>query len=575
MKELLIGNAAVARGVWEAGATVATAYPGTPSTEITEHISAYEEIYSEWAPNEKVAMEVAIGASMGGARSIVSMKHVGLNVAADPLFTASYIGSNGGLVVAVADDPGMHSSQNEQDTRYYARSSHLPLLEPSDSEEVRDFTKQAFQLSEDFDTPVILRLTTRISHSQSLVELQEREEVPLKPYKKDVGKNVMMPAMARARHKVVEERETKLAGFSDNFAGNRIEWGNREIGIITSGVCYQYAKEVLPEASYLKLGMINPLPRKLIELFSAGVTSLYIIEELEPIIEEQVKSWGIEVKGKELFSVQGEITSRMIADALLGESRESRVPEDLPVRPPVLCPGCPHRAVFHALSTLKLNVTGDIGCYTLGALHPLNAMDTCICMGASIGTALGMEKARGEAFAERTVAVIGDSTFLHTGINGLMDVVYNQGITTTLILDNSITGMTGHQDHPGTGKSIKGTPAPVIDLVKLVQSIGIRHVYVVDPYDLDEMMRTIERETERHEPSVIIARRPCFLITMGQEAKAVFDSGYCNECGKCITIGCPAIADKNGRPDINSVLCVGCGLCVEVCEQNAIRLEKK
>ena len=359
MKELLIGNAAVARGVWEAGATVATAYPGTPSTEITEHIAEYQEVYSEWAPNEKVAMEVAIGASMGGARSIVSMKHVGLNVAADPLFTASYIGTNGGLVVAVADDPGMHSSQNEQDTRYYARSSHLPLLEPSDSQEARDFTKKAFELSEEFDTPVILRLTTRISHSQSLVELHDRENIPLKPYKKNVGKNVMMPAMARARHLVVEEREKRLGEYSETFPGNRIEWGDRDIGIITSGACYQYAREVLPGVSFLKLGLINPLPRKLIELFSAGVRKLYIIEELEPIIEEQIKSWGIEVTGKEKFSVQGEITSRMISESILNEVPDSRIPAELPVRPPVLCPGCPHRAVFYALSTLKLNVTGD------------------------------------------------------------------------------------------------------------------------------------------------------------------------------------------------------------------------
>lgn len=573
MKELLIGNAAVARGAWEAGATVATAYPGTPSTEITEHIATYEEIYSEWAPNEKVAMEVAIGAGMGGARSIVSMKHVGLNVAADPLFTASYIGTNGGLVVVVADDPGMHSSQNEQDSRYYARAGHLPLLEPSDSQEALDFTKKAFELSEKFDTPVILRLTTRISHSQSLVELQNRQEIPLKPYRKDIRKNVMMPAMARERHLVVEKREKEMAEYSNSCSLNSIEWGDREIGIITSGVCYQYAKEVVPDASYLKLGMINPLPRKLIELFAAGVKNLYVIEELEPIIEEQIKSWGIEVTGKELFSVQGEISSRIISRAILKREKECRTPAELPIRPPVLCPGCPHRAVFHTLNTLKLHVTGDIGCYTLGALPPLNAMDTCICMGASIGTALGMEKARGTDFAERTVAVIGDSTFLHTGINGLMDVVYNQGITTTIILDNSITGMTGHQDHPGTGKNIKGNPSPSIDLVKLVQSLGIRHVYVVDPFDLEALQSTIEREVERHEPSVIIARRPCFLITRGTGHKAVFAPQKCTECGKCIQIGCPAIANNNGRPDINPVLCVGCGLCVELCDYDALSLK--
>ena len=576
MKELLIGNAAVARGAWEAGATVATAYPGTPSTEITEHIARYDEIYSEWAPNEKVAMEVAIGASMGGARSIVSMKHVGLNVAADPLFTVSYTGINGGLVIAVADDPGMHSSQNEQDTRYYARASHIPLFEPADSAEARDFTKLAFQLSEEFDTPVILRLTTRISHSQSLVEPGPREDIPLKPYKKNVGKNVMMPAMARARHRLVEEREHKLALYSESSPANRIEWGSRDIGIITSGSCYQYAKEVIPDVSYLKLGFINPLPRKMIEMFAAGVNKLYIIEELEPIIEEQVKSWGIPVIGKQIFPVQGEISSRIISSALLeSDEVESHDPAELPVRPPVLCPGCPHRAVFYALSTLKLNVTGDIGCYTLGALPPLSSMDTCICMGASIGTALGMEKARGRDFAERTVAVIGDSTFLHTGINGLIDVVYNQGITTTLILDNSITGMTGHQDHPGTGKDIKGKQAPAVNLEKLVESIGIRHVYAVDPFNLEELFRIIERETERQEPSVIITRRPCFLIAKGGNAVADFQNSLCTECGKCFKIGCPAIANKNGRPEINPVLCVGCGLCTGICEQRALTLKPK
>ncbi len=573
MKELLIGNAAVARGVWEAGATVATAYPGTPSTEITEHIALYEEIYSEWAPNEKVAMEVAIGASIGGARSIVSMKHVGLNVAADPLFTISYIGTNGGLVIAVADDPGMHSSQNEQDTRYYARSSHIPLLEPADSQETLDFTKLAFELSEIYDTPVILRLTTRISHSQSIVQLNDRKNVPLKPYKKDVQKNVMMPAMARARHRLVEAREKKLAEYAETCPANRIEWGTRDIGIITSGTCYQYAKEILPQVSYLKLGFINPLPRKMIEMFAAGVKKLYVIEELEPIIEDQIKSWGINVTGKEIFSVQGELSSRIISEALRQETAYSLPAAALPARPPVLCPGCPHRAVFYTLNTLKLNVTGDIGCYTLGALAPLNSMDTCICMGASIGTALGMEKARGRDFAERVVAVIGDSTFLHTGINGLMDVVYNQGITTTIILDNSITGMTGHQNHPGTGKNIKGAPSPSVDLVKLVESIGINHVYVIDPYNLEEASRIIERETERHEPSVIIFRRPCFLITKGTGDKALFNNNNCTECGKCLRIGCPAIANNKGRPDINPVLCVGCGLCVELCEHNALSLK--
>jgi indolepyruvate ferredoxin oxidoreductase alpha subunit len=405
------------------------------------------------------------------------------------------------------------------------------------------------------------------------VELGERQKIPLKKYVKDVQKNVMMPAMARARHQLVEKREHRLAEYSETCSANRIEWGTREIGIITSGTCYQYAKEILPGVSYLKLGFINPLPRKMIEMFAAGVKKLYVIEELEPIIEEQVRSWGIELTGKELFSLQGELSSRIISTAISHDTVQSRSPAVLPARPPVLCPGCPHRAVFYALNTLKLNVTGDIGCYTLGALAPLNSMDTCICMGASIGTALGMEKARGRDFAERVVAVIGDSTFLHTGINGLMDVVYNQGITTTIILDNSITGMTGHQDHPGTGKNIKGMPSPTVDLVKLVESIGIRHVYVVDPFNLEEMFKTIERETERHEPSVIIFRRPCFLITRGTGEKALFENIKCTECGKCLKIGCPAIANNKGRPDINPVLCVGCGLCVELCESDALSLK--
>ncbi len=572
MKKLMLGNEAIARGVYEAGATVATAYPGTPSTEITEYIAKYDEIYSEWSPNEKVALEVAIGASVGGARSTCAMKHVGLNVAADPLFTAAYTGVNGGLVVFVADDPGMHSSQNEQDTRIIARAAKIPVLEPSDSQECKDFTKEAFAISEEYDTPVIVRLTTRVAHSQGLVELGERDDIPIKPYTKDPGKYVMMPAMARRRHVVVEERLSRLAEFSDSTTLNRIEWGDRKIGVITSGITYQYAKEAFGDASFLKLGMVYPLPEKLIREFAAGVETLYVIEELEPFIENNCLRMGIEVKGKALLPVIGEYSASLIRERVFGQKQEkyNSIEEEIPVRPPVMCAGCPHRGVFYVLKKLKLTVTGDIGCYTLGALQPLESVDTCVCMGASVGMAHGMEKARGQDAARKTVAVIGDSTFIHSGITGLIDIVYNKGTSTVVILDNSITGMTGHQHNPATGFTIKGEPTRQVDLVKLCQAVGVDRVRVCDPFDLEGMERIIREETAAEEPSVIIAQRPCALLKHVKFHGALsINTDRCTKCRMCMRLGCPAIVDRGTHIEVDSALCVGCDLCTKVCRFNA------
>lgn len=567
----MLGNEGVARGAYEAGANVATAYPGTPSTEITEAIAKYDEIYAEWSPNEKVALEVAIGASIGGARAIVSMKHVGLNVAADPLFTVSYTGVNGGLVIVVADDPGMHSSQNEQDSRYYARSAHVPMLEPSDSQEAKDFVKMAFEISEKYDTPVLIRMTTRVAHSQSLVEIAERKDVPLKEYKKDFNKYVMMPGMARKRHVVVEERMKRLQEDCNSFSLNRIEEGDKSIGIITSGIVYQYAKEAFPNASFLKLGMVHPLPKKLIEEFASKVDKLYVLEELEPIIEEQIRGWGIDVIGKELFTVQGEYSAKLIEERIKELKVQEVSGESLPMRPPVLCPGCPHRAAFYVIKKLRLHVMGDIGCYTLGALPPLESVDTTVCMGASIGMAHGIAKARGKEFAKKTVAVIGDSTFVHSGITGLTDIVYNNGIATVIILDNSTTAMTGHQDHPATGRTIKGDPAPVLNLVELVKAVGIKNVRVVDPFNLEESEAVLREETQREEPSVIIFKRPCALLDKTYETPLQIDASACRRCGLCLRLGCPAIENKDGGSiTINYALCNGCGLCERVCKFNAI-----
>ena len=572
MKKLLLGNEAVARGAWEAGCTVAAAYPGTPSTEITENIAKYYEIYSEWAPNEKVALEVGIGASYGGARAIVSMKHVGLNVAADPFFTVSYTGVNGGLVLAVADDPGMHSSQNEQDTRLYGRSAHVPVLEPSDSQEAKEFTKTAFELSEKYDTPVILRLTTRVSHSRGMVEVEDRLQIPLKEYKKDMAKYVMMPAMARKRHLVVEAREEQLGRDANTLSINKAEYNDTKIGIITAGLAYQYVKEALPDASVLKLGMVYPLPYDLIATFAEKVDRLIVVEELEPFIEDAIKAHGIECEGKGLFTLQGEYSTNMLKKALLGiDSGEVEKAEGLPIRPPAMCPGCPHRGTYHVINKLGLTVTGDIGCYTLGALPPVSAMDTCVCMGASIGVAMGMEKARGKEFAKKTVAVIGDSTFMHTGINGLVDVVYNKGNTTVMILDNRTTGMTGHQNNPTNGKDIKGGEAPMIDFEPLVRAIGVQYVETVDPFNDKKLEEVLKGALEFDGPAVIIAKRPCVLLDKAfRRPPLKINQDKCTNCKVCMSIGCPAIVEHGDKVEIDTTLCVGCALCARLCPAKAI-----
>ncbi len=573
MKKLMLGNEAVARGAFEAGVTVAAAYPGTPSTEITENIAKYEEIYSEWSPNEKVALEVAIGASIAGARSICSMKHVGLNVAADPLFTVSYTGVNGGLVIMVADDPGMHSSQNEQDSRFYARSSKVPMLEPSDSQECKDFVKQAFEISEKFDTPVIVRLTTRIAHSQSIVELGDRVDFKLKDYVKDPDKYVMMPAMARRRHVVVEKRMADLREFSNTSDLNKIEWGSKFVGVITSGIAYQYAREAFGGVSYLKVGMVHPIPEKLIEEFAKEVNTLYVVEELEPFMENQIKKMGIKVIGKDKLPVIGELSSKLIAEKIheINADIKPKIEEAIPVRPPVMCPGCPHRGMFYVLKKLKLTVSGDIGCYTLGALPPTSAMDTCICMGASVSGVHGMEKARGREFGKKSVAILGDSTFIHSGITGLIDIVYNKGNSTVIILDNSITGMTGHQHNPTTGYTIKGEPAKQVDLVKLANAVGIERIRVVDPFNVKEFEKVVKEETEANEPSVIISQRPCALLKNVKYKGALnINQEKCRKCKMCMSIGCPALVNLGDKIEINEALCVGCELCTKLCNFNAI-----
>lgn len=574
MKELMLGNEAVARGAYEAGVRVAVAYPGTPSTEITENMSKYskDEVYCEWAPNEKVALEVAIGASMGGARAICCMKHVGVNVAADPLFTAAYTGVRGGLVLVAADDPGMHSSQNEQDSRFYARSAHVPMLEPADSAECREYVMRAFEISEKYDTPVMLRLVTRIAHARSLVEEGVRQEIPLKDYEKDIKKYVMMPGNAKGRHVVVEAREKKLEEEIDALGFNRVEMADTKVGVVCSGSAYQYVKEALPNASVLKLGMVYPLPEKLIRDFASKVDQLLVVEELEPFFEDAIKAMGIPCSGKDKTGLQGELFVRKVGRLFGGEADCGPAEtQGVPMRPPVLCPGCPHRAVFYVLKKLGLTVAADIGCYTLGAMPPLAAVDSVVCMGASIGMALGLEKARGRDFAKKTVAVIGDSTFVHSGITGLVDMVYNQGHSTVIIVDNSTTGMTGHQPNPTTGFNVRGEIAPQLDVVKLCEAIGVPSVRVVDPFNMKELEQTIMEESEKDVPSVIIARRPCALLVKKKTAPCAINTDKCRKCGMCMKIGCPAILKaENGQVSIDASLCNGCGLCKEMCHFGAI-----
>ena len=570
MKKLLLGDFAVARGAWEAGVKVAAAYPGTPSTEITEELARYPEVYSEWSPNEKVALEVGIGASIRGARAIVSMKHVGLNVACDPLFTSVYTGVNGGLVIAVADDPSVFSSQNEQDTRLTAVSAKIPVLEPSDSEEAKQFTKYAFDLSEEYDTPVLLRLTTRVAHSQSLVALEERKEVPVKEYVKDIPKYVMMPANARRKHTVVEERLKKLSVYADGMRINRIEWRSREIGVICSGGVYQYVREALPEASVLKLGMVYPLPYKAIEEFAAGVGRCIVAEELAPHIETLVKAHGIRVEGKEIFPLEGEFSAALIREKVLGQA-PAPAPAEVPARPPVLCAGCPHRGVFYVLSKLKVNVLGDIGCYTLGAVPPLAAMDAVVCMGASIGMSIGFDKADPEAH-RHSVAVIGDSTFIHSGITGLIDAVYNKAKTTVVILDNRTTGMTGHQNHPATGKTIKNEDTYELDLAKVCRAVGVEDVAVIDPNDLAATEAAVKAALAHEGVSVVIAKRPCALLTK-RLYKGFKVNDKCKKCKACLKLGCPAIVNGKDGIAIDVSLCTECGLCKGVCKFGAIEGE--
>ena len=570
--KIMLGNEAIARGAYEAGVKVSSAYPGTPSTEISEYIAKYKgEVYSEWAPNEKVATEVAIGASISGVRSLACMKHVGLNVASDPLYTASYCGVNGGMVMVVADDPGLYSSQNEQDTRMVARAAQVPVLEPSDSQEAKDFVKFAYELSENYDTPVIVRVTTRLSHSQGLVELCDRQVPEDKGYEKNPAKYVMVPGNAKFRHPVVEARNKKLAEDGCSFPVNRVEMGDTRIGVITSGIAYQYVKEVLPEASICKLGIVNPLPRKLLEDFASKVDTLYVVEELEPVIEEQMRSWGIPLIGKEIFTVQGEYSANLLRKAILKQDLGLKNPAQIPVRPPILCPGCPHRSVYHVLKKLKIHGAGDIGCYTLGSAPPLGVVETTVCMGASISTLHGMEKAKGKEYVKDWVAVIGDSTFLHTGVNSLMNMVYNQASGTVMSLDNSTTGMTGHQDHAATGKTLMGDPTYAIDIPGLCRAIGVPNVVVVNAFDIDELQRVIKEEIAKDEISVIITKSPCVLLSKEKKPYYAVDEEKCKKCGMCMKPGCPAMTRReDGIIKIDDTMCTGCGLCESLCKFGAI-----
>lgn len=574
MKQLMLGNQALARGLYEAGCGVVSSYPGTPSTEVTEEAAKYDEIYCEWAPNEKVAMEVAFGAALAGKRSFCGMKHVGLNVAADPLFTCAYTGVNAGMLICVADDPGMHSSQNEQDSRHYAIAAKVPMVEPADSMEAIEFAKLAYEMSENFDTPVIIKMCTRVAHSQSVVETSGRITPPAKPYEKNIAKYVMMPGNAIRRHPFVEERTRKLTEYAEHCPFNRVEMGDTKLGIITSSTSYQYAKEVFgDQASILKLGLVNPLPVKMILDFADKVDKLVIIEELDPIIENHCKQLGMKVTGKDVLPIEGEFSQNLIAQKLgLPMPESCGLEETLPNRPPVMCAGCPHRGLFYTLQKNKCTVLGDIGCYTLGAVAPLNAMEMTLCMGASISSIHGFNKATEGAGESHTVAVIGDSTFMHSGMTGLANIAYNQSNSTVIILDNSITGMTGHQQNPTTGYNIKGDPAGKIDLEALCRAMGFNRVTVVDPYDLEACDRVIKEELSVAEPSVIISRRPCALLKYVKHEKPLrCDTGKCVGCKSCMKLGCPAISMKDGKAAIDTTLCVGCGVCKQLCKFDALQ----
>jgi indolepyruvate ferredoxin oxidoreductase alpha subunit len=576
-KTIMLGNEAIARGAYEAGVKLSSAYPGTPSTEISEYLAKYDEVYTEWAPNEKVAAEVAIGASISGVRSLACMKHVGLNVASDPLYTFSYTGVNGGSVFVVADDPGLASSQNEQDTRMIARASHVPVLEPSDSQEAKDFVKIGYELSEKYDTPVILRTTTKLAHSQSSVELCDRVEVEDKKYERDLTKYVMMPASAIGRHLVVEARELALAHDAKTLPINKMEINDTKIGFITCGIAYQYVKEVCPNASVLKLGLVNPISKELIEEFVSQVETVYVFEELEPVIEEQVRAWGFDVKGKELFTKQGEYSANLLRRVLFGADEAVFEKQDAPNRPPILCPGCPHRSVFSVLNKLKIHASGDIGCYTLGAVAPLSVIDTTICMGASISALHGMEKGRGKDFIKNWVAVIGDSTFLHTGINSLINMVYNKSTGTVMILDNRTTGMTGHQEHAATGKTLKGEETYAIDLAELCRAVGVTNVIEVNSFDVKRLEEIVRESVNSDTLTVIIAKAPCVLLK-GQKFpnQCVVDADACRKCGACMKIGCPAMTrGEDGKVKIDATMCNGCGLCQNYCKFNAIQIVER
>ncbi len=571
MRELMLGNKALARGLYEAGVCFVSSYPGTPSTEITEEAVKYDEIYCEWAPNEKVAMESAFGASLAGRRSFCGQKHVGLNVAADPLFTMSYTGVNAGLVIVVADDAGIHSSQNEQDSRHYAIAAKVPMLEPSDSAEALNFAKLAYEISEQFDTPVIIKMCTRVAHSQSIVEIGERAEI-FKPYEKNIPKYVMMPGFAKKRHPVVEERTKKLIAYAETTPINRAEIFSDEIGIITSSTCYQYVKEVFGDSvSVLKLGMVNPLPPELIKNFAAQVKKLFVVEELDDVIENFVKSLGLEVEGKNILPLVDEFSQNLIAEAFGRKiPAGKKLADEIPARPPVMCAGCPHRGLFYSLKKRKCIVLGDIGCYTLGAVPPLSTIEMTLCMGASIGATHGFNKILGKESENKTVAVIGDSTFMHSGMTGLANVAYNQSNSTVIILDNSITGMTGHQQNPTTGFNIKGDPAGKINLEALCHAMGINRVRVVDPYNLKECDTAIKEELAAPEPSVIISRRPCALLKYVKHKPPLFvDAEKCIGCKSCMKIGCPAISMKDGKAVVDATQCVGCGVCSQLCPKKA------